>query len=143
WLRRYRVRVNGRPEDAVLEPLRKGIVIEGETFQPMEVTIDRQQGANAWLTVAIREGRNREVRRAMGAVGLTVNRLIRISYGPFRLGDLKPGAVEEVKPRVLRDQLGLEKPGGETTGTARRKPSAKGTGGAPKAGAGAKAAERA
>src|SRR5690606_19477690 len=98
WLRRYRVRVNGRPEDAVLEPLRKGIVIEGETFQPMEVTIDRQQGANAWLTVAIREGRNREVRRAMGAVGLTVNRLIRISYGPFRLGDLKPGAVEEVKP---------------------------------------------
>lgn len=109
WLRRYRVRVKGTPDDTDLEPLRKGITLEGERFQPMEIRLDRQQGANAWLTVGIREGRNREVRRAMEAVGLTVNRLIRISYGPFQLGDLKPGAIEEVRPRVLRDQLGLDK----------------------------------
>jgi 23S rRNA pseudouridine2605 synthase len=119
WLRKYRVRVKGTPKDEDLAPLRKGIVIEGERFQPMSATIDRQQGANAWLTVGIREGRNREIRRAMEAVGLTVNRLIRVSYGPFRLGDLKPGAVEEVKARVLRDQLGLEDDG-DKTGTARK-----------------------
>lgn len=107
WLRRYRVRVNGRPSDATFEPLRRGLVIDGERFQPMQVTLDRQQGANAWITVAIREGRNREVRRAMADVGLTVNRLIRTSYGPFQLGNLKAGAVEEVRRRVLRDQLGL------------------------------------
>jgi 23S rRNA pseudouridine2605 synthase len=101
------VRVHGTPEDAVFEPLRRGIVVEGERFQPMTVTLDRQQGANAWVTVSIKEGRNREVRRAMEAVGLRVNRLIRVSYGPFRLDDLKPGQVEEVRPRVLRDQLGL------------------------------------
>ena len=109
WLRKYRVRVKGTPDDATLEPLRKGVTVEGETFQPMEVTLDRQQGANAWLTVGLREGRNREIRRAAEAVGLTVNRLIRVSYGPFRLGDLKPGAVEEIRGRVIRDQLGLDK----------------------------------
>jgi 23S rRNA pseudouridine2605 synthase len=119
WVRKYRVRVHGTPVDDDLAPLRKGIVIDGERFQPMGVTIDRQQGANAWLTIGIREGRNREIRRAMEAVGLTVNRLIRVSYGPFRLGDLKPGAVEEVKARVLRDQLGLEDDG-DKTGTARK-----------------------
>ena len=84
----------------------------------MRVTIDRQQGANAWLTVAIREGRNREVRRALQAVGLTVNRLIRVSYGPFQLGDLTPGAVEEVRAKTLREQLGIATPPGH--GTARR-----------------------
>jgi 23S rRNA pseudouridine2605 synthase len=106
WLRKYRVRVNGRPNEATFDPLRRGITIEGEDFQPMEVTLDKQQGANAWLTVGIREGRNREVRRAMAEVGLTVNRLIRVSYGPFRLNTMKPGDVVEVKQRVLRDQLG-------------------------------------
>ncbi len=108
WVRKYRVRVNGRPTDDTLAPLRGGVVSEGEKFQPMQVSIDRQQGANAWLTVGIREGKNREIRRAMEVVGLTVNRLIRISYGPFRLGDLKPGDVEEIKSRVLREQLGME-----------------------------------
>lgn len=108
WLRRYRARVNGRPDDAAFEPLRKGLVIDGERFQPMTVTLDRQQGANAWITVAIREGKNREVRRAMEDVGLRVNRLIRLSFGPFQLGQLKPGEVEEIRPRVLRDQLGLK-----------------------------------
>lgn len=108
WMRRYRVRINGRPTDAAFDPLRQGITIEGERFQPMQVTLDRQQGANAWLTVGLREGKNREIRRAMESIGLAVNRLIRVSYGPFQLGDLKPGAVEEVRRRVLRDQLGLE-----------------------------------
>ena len=89
WLRKYRVRVKGTPEDATLDPLRKGITADGEKFQPFTVTLDRQQGANAWLTVGLREGKNREIRRAMEAVGLTVNRLIRVSYGPFQLGDLK------------------------------------------------------
>lgn len=111
WLRKYRVRVNGNPVDPDLDPLRKGIVVDGETFQPMHVVLDRVQGANAWLTVGLREGKNREIRRAMNAIGLYVNRLIRVSYGPFRLGDLQPGQVEEVRARVLRDQLGE---GGET-----------------------------
>ena len=106
WLRKYRVRVHGAPDEAGLERLRRGITIAGETFQPMSVAIDRVQGANAWLTVGLREGRNREVRRAMEEIGLAVNRLIRIGYGPFRLGELAPGAVEEVRPRVLADQLG-------------------------------------
>lgn len=107
WLRKYRVRVNGAPTDAMLAPLRAGITLEGEAFLPMEVAIDRQQGANAWLTIGIREGRNREIRRALFHVGLSVNRLIRVSYGPFELGTLARGAVEEVNPRVLREQLGL------------------------------------
>ncbi|MGI3170409.1 pseudouridine synthase [Pseudooceanicola sp. C21-150M6] len=108
WLRRYRVRVKGNPTDAMLEPLREGIVVDREEFQPMQVVLDRQQGSNAWLTVGLREGKNREIRRAMENIGLSVNRLIRISYGPFQLGPLAPGAVEEVRRRVLRDQLGLE-----------------------------------
>lgn len=106
WLRKYRVRVNGTPDEGALAPLRRGLTLEGERFQPMTVSIDRQQGANAWLTVSIREGRNREIRRAMEHAGLTVTRLIRVSYGPFRLNELKAGEVEEVKARVLRDQLG-------------------------------------
>lgn len=148
WLRKYRVRVNGRPEDSTFDPLRKGIVIEGEAFQPMTVTLDRQQGANAWLTVGLREGRNREVRRAMEAVGLSVNRLIRVSYGPFQLGDLKPGEVAEVRPRMLKDQLGLAEtpmPRPEARSAAarpQRRAAAGGEGGAlgPAAGAGRAAA---
>jgi 23S rRNA pseudouridine2605 synthase len=107
WLRKYRVRVKGNPTDVDLEPLRKGVTVDGERFQPMTVSMDRHQGANAWLTVGLREGRNREIRRAMTVVNLTVNRLIRISYGPFRLGEMEPGQVEEVRPKVLRDQLGM------------------------------------
>lgn len=107
WLRKYRVRVNGRPTDETLAPLRDGLTVEGESFQPMQVTLDRQKGANAWMTVGLREGKNREIRRAMTAIGLTVNRLIRISFGPFQLGTLKSGDVLEVRSRVMRDQLGL------------------------------------
>ncbi len=108
WLRRYRVRINGRPRQDDFIPLRRGMVIDGEKFQPMSVTLDRQQGANAWLTIGLREGRNREIRRAIEDVGFSVNRLIRVSYGPFQLGNLKPGMVEELRRRVVRDQLGLD-----------------------------------
>ncbi|WP_298803394.1 pseudouridine synthase [uncultured Lentibacter sp.] len=110
WLRRYRVRLKGRPSDDSFEPLRRGLTLDGEAFQPMIVTLDRQQGANAWATVGLREGKNREIRRAMEAVGFTVNRLIRVSYGPFQLGDLKPGEVQELRAKVIRDQLGLQTP---------------------------------
>jgi 23S rRNA pseudouridine2605 synthase len=119
WLRKYRVRINGRPTEETFAPLRKGIVVEGERFQPMEITLDRQQGANAWVTIGLREGKNREIRRAMEAINLTVNRLIRVSYGPFQLGQLKSGEVEEVRRRVVRDQLGLE---GAVPEEKRRKP---------------------
>ncbi len=108
WLRKYRVRINGRPQDIDFAPLRRGMVIEGEKFQPMSVSLDRQQGANAWLTIGLREGKNREIRRAMEDIGLSVNRLIRVSFGPFQLGTLKPGEVEELRRRVMRDQLGLQ-----------------------------------
>ncbi|MCP5086508.1 MAG: rRNA pseudouridine synthase [Rhodobacteraceae bacterium] len=107
WTRKYRVRVKGTPSDESLEPLRRGVTVDGERFQPMEVALDRQQGANAWLTVGLREGKNREIRRAMESVGLSVNRLIRVSYGPFQLKTLAAGEVEEVRQKVLRDQLGL------------------------------------
>lgn len=106
WLRRYRVRVNGTPNDLTFDPLRRGVTIEGEDFAPMEIKLDSQQGANAWLTVGIREGKNREIRRAMAHIGLQVNRLIRVGYGPFKLGTMEKNEVTEVKRRVLRDQLG-------------------------------------
>lgn len=108
WIRKYRVRVHGEPTEAKLKPLIDGITVEGVRYQPMLVAVDRQQGANAWLTVGLREGKNREIRRAMEAVGLPVTRLIRTAYGPFRLGELPKGAVEEVRARVMRQQLGLE-----------------------------------
>ena len=106
WMRRYRVRVNGRPTAERFAPLEQGLTVDGEHFKPMEVRLDRQQRANAWLTIGIREGKNREIRRAMQAIGLSVNRLIRVSYGPFQLRELKSGAVEEVKQRVLKEQMG-------------------------------------
>jgi len=110
WLRRYRVRIKGRPKDEDFEPLRTGVTVGADRFQPMQVSLDRQQGANAWLTIGLREGKNREIRRAIEDIGFVVNRLIRISYGPFQLGKLEPGGVEELRPRVIRDQLGLEAP---------------------------------
>lgn len=108
WLRRYRVRINGAVSEGDLDRLRQGITVDGVDYQPMEVSFDRQQGANAWLTVGLREGKNREIRRGMEALGVSVNRLIRVSYGPFQLGELAPGAVEEVPRRRVRDQLGLD-----------------------------------
>ena len=114
WLRRYKVRVRGRPTAQTVAPLEKGLAVDGVRYQPMLVAIDppppgreSPSGANSWLTVGIREGKNREIRRAMEAIGLSVNRLIRIAYGPFRLGELPEGGVEEVRARTLKDQLGL------------------------------------
>jgi 23S rRNA pseudouridine2605 synthase len=106
WLRRYRVRALGRVTQATLDGLRSGIEIDGVRYGSIEATLDREQGYNIWLTFAIREGKNREVRNVLEHLGLKVNRLIRISFGPFQLGELKDGAVEEVKTKMLRDQLG-------------------------------------
>ncbi len=106
WLRRYRVRAKGRVTQAELEALKEGVEIEGVRYGPVEATIDTVQGANMWLTVGIREGKNREVRKVLSNLSLEVNRLIRISFGPFQMLDLKPGEAEVVKRRVLADQLG-------------------------------------
>jgi 23S rRNA pseudouridine2605 synthase len=105
WLRRYRVRVHGTPDPSRLAALARGITIAGITYGPIEAGLDSRKGDNAWLTVSLREGRNREVRRVMAHLGLAVTRLIRIAYGPFQLGTLPRGAVGEVPARVLRDQL--------------------------------------
>jgi 23S rRNA pseudouridine2605 synthase len=106
WLRRYRVRAHGSVSQSQLDALRAGVTIDGIRYGPIEATLDRVQGSNVWLTFAIREGKNREVRNVLGHLGLAVNRLIRVSFGPFQLADLAEGAVEEVRTRVLRDQLG-------------------------------------
>jgi len=106
WPRRYRVRVHGTPDPAKLASLAKGITVSGVHYGPIEAALDKVQGANAWLTVTLREGKNREVRKVMEAIGLNVNRLIRVSYGPFQLGTLEKGEAEEIKASVLRDQLG-------------------------------------
>jgi 23S rRNA pseudouridine2605 synthase len=108
WLRRYRVRGHGKVTQADLDRLAKGMTIDGVQYGPVEARIDREQGGNVWLTFGLREGKNREVKRLAEALGLTVNRLIRVSFGPFALGDLAPGEVSEVKPRVLKDQLGAK-----------------------------------
>jgi 23S rRNA pseudouridine2605 synthase len=108
WLRRYRVRAHGRVSEEALYGLRAGVTIDGVRYGPVEARIDRVQGSNLWLTLGLREGKNREVKRLAEHLGLTVNRLIRISFGPFALGDLAERAVEEVKRRVIADQLGAK-----------------------------------
>ncbi|MFT8243873.1 pseudouridine synthase [Roseomonas sp. BN140053] len=108
WLRRYRARVHGRVDEAALARLRHGVTVDGITYGPIEAGLDSRQGTNAWLTVAIHEGKNREVRKVLSFLGLQVTRLIRTAYGPFQLGALPSGAVEEVNAKVLRDQLGLD-----------------------------------
>ncbi len=106
WLRRYRVRAHGRVTQVQLDTLREGVTIDGIRYGPIEAAIERDQGSNVWITFAIREGKNREVKNVLGHLGLEVARLIRVSFGPFQLGQLPPGAVEEVKTRHLREQLG-------------------------------------
>jgi 23S rRNA pseudouridine2605 synthase len=108
WLRRYRVRAHGKVGQADLDKLAKGMTIDGVQYGPVEARIDREQGSNVWLTLGLREGKNREVKRLAESLGLTVNRLIRISFGPFALGDLPSGEVSEIKQRVLMDQLGAK-----------------------------------
>jgi 23S rRNA pseudouridine2605 synthase len=106
WLRRYRVRAHGKVNQAQLDQLRSGLTLSGIHYGPIEAAIERVQGANLWLTFAIREGKNREVRNVLGHLGLDVTRLIRVSFGPFQLGELAAGEVEEVRTRTLREQLG-------------------------------------
>jgi len=105
WVRRYRARAFGRVTQMELDGLQGGIEVEGVRYGPIEARLERGQGANAWIEVAITEGKNREVRRVLEALGLKVNRLIRVSYGPFELGALEPGAAEEIPRRMLKDAL--------------------------------------
>ena len=126
WLRRYRVRAHGRVTQADLDHLKEGLEIDGVRYGPIEATLDQQQGANVWLSIGLREGKNREVRKILSTLALDVNRLIRVSFGPFQLLDLAPGQVESVKRRVLAEQLGprlakemgLTEPEGQTSGKA-------------------------
>ena len=130
WTRRYRVRAFGHVPPQKLEALKDGVTIEGVRYGPVQARIDREQGDNTWLTFAIREGKNREIRRICEHLGLKVNRLMRVAYGPFQLGDLTRGAVEEAPRKQMREQLGkllesiegkADKSAGQS-GQARRKP---------------------
>jgi 23S rRNA pseudouridine2605 synthase len=126
WVRRYRVRVFGAPDEAQMAKLAKGVTIDGIAYGAIQAHLDRIQGGNAWLTVALTEGKNREVRKVMEHLGLRVNRLIRTSYGPFQLGNLPRDAVDEVSPRVVADQIKGEKRKGTTARRARKKTPASG-----------------
>ena len=106
WLRRYRVRAYGKVTQQQLDELRDGVTVDGIRYGPIEATLDREQTSNVWITFAMREGKNREVRNVLRHLGLHVARLIRVSFGPFQLGEIGEGKVEEVPTRVLRDQLG-------------------------------------
>jgi 23S rRNA pseudouridine2605 synthase len=133
WLRRYRVRAHGTIAQEALDRLKNGVEINGVRYGPIEATLDKVQGSNVWLNIGLREGKNREVRTILDHLGLTVNRLIRISFGPFQLLDLEPGGVEPVRRRVLIDQLGqhvaqmigLIEDAATGAGGSRRKPSAR------------------
>ena len=106
WTRRYRVRVHGTPDKDALARLKNGIEVDGVRYGPIEAEMDRQQGSNAWLSVGLVEGKNREIRKVMDKLGLTVTRLIRISYGPFQLGNLPKAMVDELPGRVIAEQTG-------------------------------------
>lgn len=108
WVRRYRARAYGRVTQEELDHLKDGITVDGVRYGSIDAKLERGAGANAWISVAITEGKNREVRRVLDAIGLKVNRLIRVSYGPFQLGTLEPGAVEEIPRKVLKEQLGKD-----------------------------------
>jgi len=112
WLRRYRVRVFGKLMQEDLDRILKGVEIDGVKYSAVEAKLDRQQGGNAWATIALKEGKNREVRRLMEHIGVKVNRLIRVSFGPFHLGQLKESDVDEIPTKVLRQQLGMKKGAG-------------------------------
>lgn len=106
WSRRYRVRVHGNVNIQKLESLKNGVTIDGVSYGSVMASIDSQNGTNAWLTITLNEGKNREIRKLMKFIGLDVARLIRVSYGPFQLGSLKKGEVREVPQKVLKEQLG-------------------------------------
>jgi 23S rRNA pseudouridine2605 synthase len=106
WLRRYRVRALGRVTQDALDKLSNGVTVKGMRYGPVEASLDREQGANVWLTIGIREGKNREVRNVLEHLGLKVNRLIRTDFGPFSLGEIERGDVEEVPVERIRAALG-------------------------------------
>ena len=108
WLRRYKVRAKGTITQDKFDSLKEGITIEGIKYGPVQTTLIKEQGSNCWFTMGLREGKNREIKRICEHLGLNVNRLIRLSFGPFMLGDLKSGEVEDIKPHILADQLGPE-----------------------------------
>ena len=115
WVRRYRARVHGRPDPKLLAKLQDRITVEGERYGPITATVDATNGpskSNVWITVSLSEGKNREVRKVLQHIGLTVTRLIRVAYGPFQLGKLEPGVVEEIPAQVVRQQLGTGAPAG-------------------------------
>ena len=125
WTRRYRVRVHGHVDPKKLQGLEKGSIVSGVSYGPIRAVLDKQQGANAWLTVSLQEGRNREIRKVMEHLGSEVNRLIRIAYGPFQLGQMPRGQIDEVTGKVLRDQLsgaggGIPRPKSKQTGWAKK-----------------------
>ena len=106
WIRRYKVRVHGEVDPDRLAALAGGVSVAGVAYGPIRARLERTQGSNAWIALALREGKNREVRRVLDHLGLEVTRLIRLSYGPFQLGNLGRGAIEEVPRKVLQEQLG-------------------------------------
>lgn len=106
WTRKYRVRAFGDIEQEMLDHLEEGVTVDGVKYGPITATLDRQKGSNAWIDMTLREGKNREIRKVLGYLGLDVNRLIRLSYGPFHLSDLEAEAVEEVSTDVLRAAVG-------------------------------------
>ena len=109
WVRRYRVRMFGRVSQLDLDRLAKGIVIDGVRYGPVAAELERAKGLYAWASVALKEGKNREIKRLMEHLGLKVARLIRVSFGPFHLGHLRSGDVDEISPKVWREQLGIPK----------------------------------
>ncbi|MDD2876804.1 MAG: pseudouridine synthase [Acidiphilium sp.] len=109
WHRRYRVRVYGMVDSDKLAALKQGITVDDVHYGPITAEVDSAKGANAWLSVSITEGKNREIRKVMAALGLETTRLIRVAYGPFQLGSLVRGAVAEITGKVLREQLPKDK----------------------------------
>lgn len=107
WTRRYRARIHGTPSEEALKSLERGVTVDGVSYGPIKAGVERSQGANSWLTIAIREGKNREIRRVMAHLGFETTRLIRTAYGPFQLGQLERGQVEEVSGKVLKEQVGI------------------------------------
>jgi 23S rRNA pseudouridine2605 synthase len=108
WLRCYRARAFGRVTQHELDALKDGVTVDGVRYGSIDAKLERGGASNAWVAVSLTEGKNREVRRVLEALGLKVNRLIRIAYGPFQLGTLPPGALEEIPRKVLKEQLGSD-----------------------------------
>jgi len=108
WARRYRARVHGHVDEARLANLAKGVTVEGVRYGPITAELESQQRSNAWLGIRLNEGKNREIRRVLAHLGLDVTRLIRTAYGPFQMGNMRRGDVDEIKGKVLKEQLAID-----------------------------------